>query len=122
MAKIIINNENEVNGKLSISRRLVSNDNIEVTGQLATHRYFEEIDYIESERYILTGVKIIEEEFGSNDFDILYTFKAKYLDIKGGETNLPEYVIEEIEKKEYFNENKELIHKEVYTKWKTDMN
>ena len=122
MAKIIINKNKEVKGKLSISRALTEDDEIIIGAILTTHRYFEEITEIESERYHLTDVKIIKEDFGSNDFDIQYTLIAKDLEIKNGDTNLPNKVIEMIEKDIYKSEEQEYFHKEVYSNWKSEMN
>lgn len=120
MATIIINKHHKVKGRLSISRGLTENDDIIIGAILTTHRYFEEIKEIESERYHLTDVKIIKEDFGSNDFDIQYTLVAQDLEIKNGETNLPIDVIEAIEKEMYKDEKDNLIHEEVYIKWKSE--
>lgn len=119
MAKILINGNREVNGKLSISRGLVDGE-IAVGAVLTTHRYFEEITEIESERYLLTDVEIIREDFGTNDFDIQYTLSAGDLEVKDGETNLPKDVIEKIEQETYKTEEQELFHKEVYSKWRSE--
>ena len=120
MATIIINKHHKVKGRLSISRGLTENDDIIIGAILTTHRYFEEITEIESERYHLTDVKIIKEDFGSNDFDIQYTLAAQDLEIKNGETNLPIDVIEAIEQEMYKDEKDNLIHEEVYKKWKSE--
>ena len=122
MAKIIINDSKLVNGALNITRSLGSKGNIIVEGMLATHKYIELIDRIESERYILNGVFVTKEQFASNDAMIIYTFTADELKIKGGETNLPEDVLKEVERRYFKSEEEELIHKEVYTKWKQEMN
>jgi hypothetical protein len=113
MAKIIINGVRTINGKLSAEIENI-NGKLVCVGNLITHRYFEDIMKLESERYVFTNVEIIRESFGSNDFNILYTFTAGDWTIKGGETNLPEEVIKEIELQLYAEENKELIHEEVY--------
>lgn len=120
MATITINKHHKVKGRLSISRGLTEHDDIIIGAILTTHRYFEEITEIESERYHLTDVKIIKEDFGSNDFDIQYTLVAQDLEIKNGETNLPIDVIEAIEKEMYKDEKDNLIHEEVYIKWKSE--
>lgn len=120
MATITINKHHKVKGRLSISRGLTEHDDIIIGAILTTHRYFEEITEIESERYHLTDVKIIKEDFGSNDFDIQYTLAAQDLEIKNGETNLPIDVIEAIEQEMYKDEKDNLIHEEVYKKWKSE--
>jgi hypothetical protein len=119
MAKIIINGVRTVNGKLSAEIENV-NGELVCTGSFITHRYFEDIMKLESERYVFRNVEIIRESFGSNDFNILYTFTADDWTIKGGETNLPEEVIEHIERDIYKEEENELIHKEVYEAWKLE--
>lgn len=120
MATITINKHHKVKGRLSISRGLTEHDDIIIGAILTTHRYFEEITEIESERYHLTDVKIIKEDFGSNDFDIQYTLAAQDLEIKNGETNLPIDVIEAIEQEMYKDEKDNLMHEEVYKKWKSE--
>ena len=103
MAKISVNGEFVVNGKLTVNRFLDANKNIVVEGVFATHYYFEEITSLESLRYELTGIEVVSEIFGSDDFDIVYNFKADNLDVKNGYTNLS---VEDINKFE------NLIYKE----------
>jgi hypothetical protein len=104
MANIIINTNTIVLGRLTVVR---AKDNSSgkpmqvISGQLATHKYFEEIFQIETDRYILKGVDIIQEAFGSEDFDILYTFTAKDIDVIGGESIYSEDEIKKIEDKKY---------------------
>lgn len=84
MAKIILNDEFEVNGKLSISRTLnEQGDGFIVTGTFATHLYIEDIHTLESPRYKVYGVEVFQEMFGSDDYDIVYNFQATILKIKG---------------------------------------
>lgn len=88
MAKIIIN-DYEVNGHLSIKRSLIpaknkdEEDRIIIEGILSTHLYFEDIKTISSPRYNLTGINVYSEQFGSDDYDIIYSFTAEDLEIKG---------------------------------------
>ena len=119
MAKITLNDNKEIKGYLTAIRKKDEHGNIFTSGQLLTHRYIEDINKISTERYEITGIDVHSEEFASNDFMIRYEFFADAIKIKGGESNLPEQIIEEIEE-EYFKEEKnELIHKEVY-KWKLE--
>lgn len=112
MAQIKINTETFVNGRLSISRASspteIDEFNIETVGILSTHPYFPEIHTIESERYLLTGVEVVQEDFGSNDYNIKYTFTAENLIVKD------DYVPEEckylIENEMYSDEDDELFH------------
>jgi len=73
MAKIVVNNEKVVNGKMSITRHLDITTNIlTIVGQFATHRYFEEIKSLQSERYYIGDITVYQESFGSEDFNIVY--------------------------------------------------
>lgn len=112
MAQIKINTEIFVNGKCSITRvsdpTEVDEFNTSTVGILSTHPYFEDIHTIETERYLLTGVEVQQEDFGSNDYNIKYTFTAEDLIVKD------DYVPEEckylIENEMYSNEDNELFH------------
>lgn len=95
----------EVKGHLTVETRLVENENGEeeiiVSGTMTTHRYIDDISKIESNRYLLSGVKVFNEVFGSEDFNILYNFIADEFYVKNGETNLSEDLIKELESKIY---------------------
>lgn len=112
MAQIKINTETFVNGKCSITRvsdpTEVDKFNTRTVGILSTHPYFEDIHTIETERYLLTGVEVQQEDFGSNDYNIKYSFTAEDLIIKD------DYVPEEckylIENEMYSDEDDELFH------------
>jgi hypothetical protein len=68
-------------------------------GILSTHRYFEEISQIETRRYVLKGVEVFQEDFGSDDHQIAYSFTAKELIVKGiDENNESLFSYEEIKK------------------------
>ena len=82
MAKLIVNNKFELNGKITV-RRTLENENLIIVGSLATHYYLEEITSLETDRFIIYKIEVFEEVFGSDDFDILYNFKARILKIKG---------------------------------------
>lgn len=109
MAQIKINKEVFINGRLSVSRAKDESNNNEiiVVGILSTHDYLEEINTIESERLFLDGVDVYQEDFGSNDYNIKYSFKAADLIIK------PDYVPDEckvlIEIEEYKDEDNQLF-------------
>lgn len=88
MANIIINNgskrlkEYNVRGNFTVQALLEGEtDNIEYTGQLVTHEYIPEIDTIKSDRFYIAGVSVYKEVYGSDDFNILYEFTAKSVDI-----------------------------------------
>ena len=87
MAKIVINDELEINGRLTVQRTRVSDEKGNLTsvvsGVLATHLYIEIIDKIETGRLILKGVDVKKENFGSDDYDVVYEFTASELINKG---------------------------------------
>ncbi|MEG1494700.1 MAG: hypothetical protein RR406_00150 [Bacilli bacterium] len=74
------NNEIEVKGRMTFKISKVVDENGEESqvclGQMATHKYFEEITKIETDRFKLENVEVIEETFGTNDFNILYDFEV----------------------------------------------
>ena len=112
MAKIkITNGDNdtlEVNGRMTFKVSKVVDENGDESmvcfGQLTTHKYFEEITKIETDRFVLNNVEVTEETFGTNDFNILYEFQVNNYgwDIK--ENYLSEETIKAIEKEEYKND------------------
>lgn len=116
MALILINDEDRVfNGRLSVTRSLVELEDgsyqVVVQGQLATHRYFEDITSIESKRYQLEEIEVYQENYGSEDFDIVYSFRAGYFRVKSGESHLDDEEIEEYEN-EIYNEDGGVIRDE----------
>ena len=84
MAKIKITDGNnevfEVNGRMTfkVSKAFddVGDEIMVCLGQLTTHKYFEEITKIESDRFVLENVEVTDETFGTNDFNILYDLRA----------------------------------------------
>lgn len=112
MAVIKINADRFVKGKVSISRKkdeLIDGKNaITIYGILVTHDYIEQIDIVETERYYLDGVDVYQEDFGSNDYNIVYYFKADNLAIK--EDYIPDEVKYVIEDELYKDENEEFFH------------
>lgn len=97
MAKISINEEFIVNGKFTIKRVLNDDNELIVIGTLMTHFYLEEIESLETYRYLIKGIDVREESFGSDDYDIAYTFTAKEIIIKNDMTNLEDEKREVIE-------------------------
>lgn len=84
MAHVIVNDSDDliVEGRLSLSRKLVD-DQIVTEGRFATHYYFEEIEQLETTRYLINNVQVFQEDFGTEDFDIVYSFVGE-LEVKGG--------------------------------------
>lgn len=102
MARICLNEDVVLNGRLSITRTLLEdNKTVVITGVLATHYYIEEIKTLETYRYKLEGVEVYSESFGSDDFDIIYNFKAKELINRFGSSNLSEKEIMKYEEEIY---------------------
>ena len=94
------------------------NEGFDKQEEVIDSKISEEIIHVENEK----DLEKDKEQFASNDAMIIYTFTADELKIKGGETNLPEDVLKEVERRYFESEEEELIHKEVYTKWKQEMN
>ena len=109
MAKIIITNDNneeiQVEGKMTfkVSKAIKEDgtDTMICLGQLATHKYFEEITKIETDRFILENVEVTDETFGTNDFNILYEFEVHNYGWTIKEDYLSEETIKKIELEEY---------------------
>lgn len=112
MSEIKVNKEKFVNGRLTIQREKIQSTNndlqILMKGLFTTHEYFEEIHTLESERYLLQGINVLKESFGSNDYDIGYEFFISDLIIK--EDYIPNEIKELIEAMEYEEEDKEYFH------------
>lgn len=109
MAKIIITNDNneeiQVEGRMTfkVSKAIKEDgtDTMICLGQLATHKYFEEITKIETDRFILENVEVTDETFGTNDFNILYEFEVHNYGWTIKEDYLSEETIKKIELEEY---------------------
>ena len=85
LAELTINKKDKVSGGVSINRELVyagSNPVLEVTGLMKTDKYFEEITEIETGRYVIQGVRVTKESFGSDDDEIIYAFRADNIEVK----------------------------------------
>lgn len=104
MAKIGVNKKEIVLGKLTVKRFLDEENKIVIQGSFATHKYFEEIKNIETYRLKISGIEVLEEIFGSDDFDIIYNFIAKNIEMKNSGVTYTEDEIEVVEKTLYDNE------------------
>lgn len=95
MAKIIINNSLEVKGKVSITREKDIDENniiiLKCTGALSTHLYIDEIDTIETERFIIHNVDVFRESMGSDDYNIIYEFSSDDVEMKGIDVKIDDY-------------------------------
>ena len=111
MAQIKINEKTFINGFCSIQRGREPdkpNSPIVTAGILSTHEYFPKINTIETERYYIVGVDVYQEDFGTNDYLIKYSFIADEIIIKD------DYVPDEckvlIEDELFKEEDDELFH------------
>lgn len=105
MAKIVINEELKVNGKLTFSRELREEEYqdkegvmktrrfFQISGVLATHLYFDEIHQLDTNRFSLYGVEVYREDFGSDDYNIIYSFVARDIEIHGAEDEGVKYIL-----------------------------
>lgn len=116
MAIIKINKEKTNRfGKVSFNRELQFSDDPDpkpyflIRGLLVMHDYVANINEIETERYLLKNVSVYSESFGSNEFNIAYSFEADYLEIK--DEYLPEDVVLLLEEQQIDDEiESELFH------------
>lgn len=86
MARVRVNNEFDIEGKITVERMLRDEGNYErliIEGALLTDQYIEEIFSLETDRFKIDGVKVFHESFGSESDEILYTFNASDFILKG---------------------------------------
>lgn len=85
MAKIIVNDSLETEGNFTITcrKRTRSKDGIvyEFMGELIAPYYIEELMSLQNERYSVRGIDVYEEQFGSDDENILYLFTFTEMDV-----------------------------------------
>lgn len=94
MAKININDNLLLNGKLTFNRTINEDKNgFVISGLLLTHLYFDEINSIETERYKLTNVNVYQESFGSDDYNVGYLFTCDNLHVKGFEVDGAKFIL-----------------------------
>lgn len=91
MSKVKINNSITVNGKFTIEVFADKNSKpttIYKRGIFETNKYIEEISSLENERYLITGIDVYKEIYGSEDDIISYEFSFSSMVIqsnkKGG--------------------------------------
>jgi uncharacterized protein YheU (UPF0270 family) len=114
MAKILITTDNqeviETQGKMTFEtvKRFDEDGDayFETIGQLAIHEYIDHIVSIESARYLLKGVDVYREVYGTDDFNILYEFTLEEgTDVIVKESSLDKKKIELLKEREYSNED-----------------
>lgn len=87
---IVINNSIKTKGAISytISKETTKNEydidveSIVIKGILITPYYIQNIKKIETARFIVDNIDIVQEDFGSKDSNIVYKFKAEYARVK----------------------------------------
>ena len=120
MAKIVVNENLKVNGRLTFERSFVEEEYLDeneqvkikksmrIDGVFATHLYFDEIHQLDTSRFSIGLIEVYKEAFGSDDYEILYYFTAKYLDVMGTEEDGVKYVL--------FGKEMKMIEEEMYEK------
>lgn len=120
MARIKINKDKFVEGRFTVKQKLIETEEknekdelvtvqkLIIHGIFSTHDYIEELDTLESERYLIQGINVFEEAFGSNDYEITYEFFADSIKVK--DDYVPEEVKAVVEADLYQDENKEYFH------------
>lgn len=105
-SNIVINDNIKVTGAVSYSlSKTVEKDeyglDIEgflIEGKLVTAYYSQDINKIETSRYIIDNIEVVKEEFGSFQDSVVYSFKATYARVKYQMTD-PWLTEEELEAK-----------------------
>ena len=92
MSEIKVNDRLKVDGKFSVATTInnaTKPPQIQINGVFQSAEYIEEIAKLENDRYVVTGVKVVQESFGSEEEDIYYTFTAGGVKVKrkGGKVN-----------------------------------
>lgn len=81
MSKVRVNGEFTVDGEFSFSVSYDTTQNppvVSIEGAFTSSAgYMPEIHSLENERYILTGVRVHQEGFGSEENAMVYNFAAK---------------------------------------------
>lgn len=85
MAKIKINNKHNIEGKVSLVNTKDDSSSpiiVSYSGVLSARVYIEDLNRIETDKFIIDGVNVYYESLGSEEDDILYEFTAKSMKIK----------------------------------------
>lgn len=88
MSKVKINNSITVDGKFTIEVFADKNSKpttIYKRGIFETNKYIEEISSLENERYLITGIDVYKEIYGSEDDVISYEFSFSSMVIQSNE-------------------------------------
>jgi hypothetical protein len=99
MFKVKVNEAFETYGLISFSIREEEGGYVK-EGIFKTHLYIEEIDTLECDRFIITGINVISESFGSTDPFIVYYFSFDMFETYYEDFYYSEEELEEMYKKE----------------------
>lgn len=87
MSEIKINDKHNIKGKVSLVNELDDSSSpavISYSGVLSTDLYIENIDKIETDKFIINGVRVYYESIGSETGEVLYQFTAMSVEIDEG--------------------------------------
>ena len=85
MAKIKVNDKYKIEGGISLINECSTDTNPQVinhSGILSTNKYIEDIDKLETDKFVLYGVNVYYESLGSDDDQIIYRFTLRDIEIK----------------------------------------
>lgn len=98
---ILINDEFSILGLVTFQIKYDNATNSYLTeGILKTHKYIEDIESIECDKFKIAGINVYLEAFGSTDIFNLYYFNFDSYMIKDNEIELSEEELLDIYKKE----------------------
>lgn len=86
MSLMLINGVTEANGEMSFSQEVVNNK-IVFEGIVSLDIYEQEIETIETEFAVLSGIEVVKEMFGTDDNVVVYKFIAQSLCINEDKLN-----------------------------------
>lgn len=86
MSLMLINGKAEANGEMSFSQEIIDN-NIIFEGIVSLDVYEQEIETIETDFAILSGIDVTKEMFGTDDNVVVYRFTAQSLHIDEDKLN-----------------------------------
>jgi hypothetical protein len=82
MYRLIINEEIETLGLVSIQIEANENGGVNAIGILKTHTHVDEIESIECDRFLIKGINVYLEAFSNTDVYNLYRFTFSSYEIK----------------------------------------
>lgn len=86
MSLMLINGRTEANGEMSFSQEIVGNK-IVFEGILSLDFYEQELETVETDFAILSGINVEKEMFGTDDNVVVYKFTAQGLHIDEDKLN-----------------------------------